>query len=179
MQIKSTPTDKKAHPASLMKQWLMTTIPFITGIIVLPYLFIFLSCLYAHSFQIVTMQTLQIIAGIQGVLILSVPVITAGIMFVHISRHLRTMYKYLATVDGGGDKRGMLSDEWLTIEKQKNQLGETAKLIKKISNDNHAAEPNQPTEQAENDMNRHRIPLEALYAIAINQPEPQCYYSLD
>ena len=85
MQIKKNPTTMKNSNTDLVRRWLEMTLPPIMGFIILPYLFLFLGSLYSEDFHSIPAQTLFLIIGIQGLLVITTPIVTAWIILLRVS----------------------------------------------------------------------------------------------
>ena len=180
MQIKNNFRKKNKQPQSLMNQWLAMILPFIAGILFLPYLFILLSRAYLVNFPPISMEMLLIILGIQGLLTLCIPILTAGILLHRISRQLNTVANVLSDIERNDDRKGLLSDDWLTLEKQENYLGQSVILIKKILKHNQSDESLLIDESVKTKKNilPSTNPIETLFCVSVQEPNSQRYYSL-
>jgi hypothetical protein len=130
MQIKKNPTTKGKSNTDLVRRWLEMTLPPITGFIVLPYLFLFLGSLYSTEFHSIPAQTLFYIIGVQGILLIVTPLVTAWITLKRVSKQLQSLAQVISQAADKISKSTFASDNWVTLEKQKDDLGLAARKIK-------------------------------------------------
>ena len=130
MQIKKNPTTMKNSNTDLVRRWLEMTLPPIMGFIILPYLFLFLGSLYSEDFHSIPAQTIYLMIGIQGLLVITTPIVTAWITLLRVSKQLQTLALMISQSADKIGESSFVTDNWLTLEKQQDELGIAARQIK-------------------------------------------------
>jgi hypothetical protein len=130
MKIKKIQTTKRIPHSDLVRHWLEMTLPPIAGIILLPHVFLFLGYLYAEEFHSIPAQTLYFVVGIQGFMVIITPIVTAWITLKRVSYQLQTLAQSIANSAEKISQSRFINDNWVTLEKQQDDLGQAARQIK-------------------------------------------------
>jgi hypothetical protein len=182
MQIKPEHPKKINETPSLVSQWLAITIPWVASVILLPNIFLLVGWMYLKEYLMISATTLLTIITVQSVLILMIALITAWVILCRLSQHMQTVSRVITTFTTQPEKKIIFNDEWITIEKQENDLGQTARQIRQFVE----KEPDLMVLQAENP---HQIwhqekepvqdPLQTLFVMSFQESEtsyfPQVY----
>lgn len=130
MQIKTNQSTKNASNTNLVRRWLDMTLPPIAGLIILPNLFLFLGSLYTEEFHSIPAQTLIGIVVVQGVSIIITPIITAWLTLKHVSKQLQALAQAISASADKLGERTFCNDNWFSLEKQHDEIGQTARQFK-------------------------------------------------
>ncbi len=131
MQIRRKVNTHNRSEQNLVKKWILSVLPWIAGISILPYLFLFLGQLYAEEFQSLPMRIWTTMVIIQGTLVLAVLFVSALLYLQKVSHQLRRLSEILELQIEHPDGNHIESDEWITIEKNDDSIGRTARGMKR------------------------------------------------
>jgi hypothetical protein len=141
MQIKTNQSTKNTSNTDLVRRWLDMTLPAIAGLIILPCLFLFLGSLYTEEFHSIPAQTLIGIFVVQGFLIIITPIITAWVTLKHVSKQLQALAQAISASADQLSERTFCNDNWFSLEKQYDEIGQTARKIKNAIQGKNAHHP--------------------------------------
>ena len=173
MQIKTNQSTKKKSNTDLVRRWLEMTLPPITGFIVLPYLFLFLGSLYAEEFHSIPAQTFLNIIVVQGILVITTPIVTAWITLKRVSKQLQTLAQVISQSAEKIAETTFVTDHWATLEKQHDDVGLAARQVKAAflrngENENTDQAVDQLSEDAESNYS-------SLFSLNMSESNPQIY----
>ncbi len=130
MQIRRKVNTQKRPEQHLLKKWILSVLPWLAGIIIFPYLFLLLGQLYDEKFHSLSMQVWTTLLLIQATLVLAILFISALVFLQNVSQQLQRLSEILELQIGQPDGNHLECDEWITIEKNDDSIGRTARGMK-------------------------------------------------
>lgn len=131
MQIRRKVNTQNRPEQNLLKKWILSILPWIAGILILPYLFLFLGQLYAEEFHSLPMRIWTTLVLIQASMVLAILFISALVSLQNVSQQLRHLSEILELQMDQPDGNHLEGDEWITIEKNEDSIGRTARGMKR------------------------------------------------
>jgi len=115
--------------SSFTCKWIVTTLPALFSVVCLPFLLLFLNRLHIKDAPRLSIEELWNVVLVQGLLLLSILVISAWGMFQKLSRELKIISDRLESLKDHLHEETLLSDEWISIEKQPNPTGRLVRTL--------------------------------------------------
>jgi hypothetical protein len=131
MQIKKQLRIQNRPVHDLVWQWFISIRLLIAGVLIFPYLFLFLGKLYGEEFHTLPNAVWPLLILIQVALVILILLISLLILIQKISQDMQRLSELLALQIDQPDAKIMQCDDWLTIEKRTDPIGRIAIVLRR------------------------------------------------